>query len=51
MWLCINCKKNLWREAMKKNSIFVWFIGDLSKPRSELEPRVGLTVGKLAKVL
>ena len=33
MWLCINSKKNLWREAMKKNSILFGFkIGDLSRP-------------------
>ena len=35
---CINCKNNLWRAAMKKNSIFVWSV-DLFKPRSELGPR------------
>ena len=34
----ITCKKNLWRAAMKKNSIFVWSV-DLFKPRSELGPR------------
>ena len=34
----INCKKNLWRAAMKKNSIFLWSV-DLFKPRSELGPR------------
>ena len=35
MWLC---KKNMWREAMQENLIFVW-LGDLSKPRSGLGPR------------
>ena len=40
----------MWREAIKENLVFVW-LGDLSKPRSGSGPRLGLTVGKLAKVL
>ena len=50
MSLGINCNKNVWREAMKENLIFVW-LGDLSKLRPGLGPSLGLTVGNLAKVL
>ena len=50
MWLCINCKKNLWRETRKKNSTFVWSV-DLFKPSSELGPRSrpGLNHWKVSK--